>query len=176
MMLWRSFLGFPVDAQARLDPPVLENYFGNCLDKGLVIIERRRLVGENGFVIEVEAIADPIKNRVNVNNVVLRGAENWLSEIRKLRGMRVFSVSASLKFSFSDVDFGWAKSRKFEIVSVDGEMYSMSLCKSIVSDGGLEIELSLPRGRMEAFGAIFGKGIDGSSRRFLSRVSTVARL
>ncbi|GER53268.1 malonyl CoA:anthocyanin5-O-glucoside-6'''-O-malonyltransferase [Striga asiatica] len=48
----------------------------------------------------------------------------------------------------------------------DGEMYSMSLCESMVSNGGLEIGLSLPRDRMEAFGAIFAKGINGSSRRF----------
>ncbi|GER43149.1 HXXXD-type acyl-transferase family protein [Striga asiatica] len=160
-----DYLIFAVDLRARMDPPVPDNYFGNCLGFGLAKIEHRQLVGGKGFMILAEAVAKDIKNRLNNKHEVLRGAENWISNIRELKGSkstRVVGVSGSPKFDFSDVDFGWGKARKLEVVSIDGDHYSISLSKSRGSNGGLEVGLSLPRDRMEAFGAIFAKGLMGS--------------
>ncbi|CAA0808643.1 Coumaroyl-CoA\\x3aanthocyanidin 3-O-glucoside-6-O-coumaroyltransferase 1 [Striga hermonthica] len=125
-----------------MDPIILDNYFGNCLGFRLVKIEHRQLVGGKGFVILVEVVAEDIKNRLNNKHEVLRGAENWISNIRELKGsksMRGLGVSGSLKFDFSDVDFGWGKARKLEVVSIDGDHYSMSLSKSRDPNGGLEV-------------------------------------
>ncbi|KAK4422764.1 Malonyl-coenzyme:anthocyanin 5-O-glucoside-6'''-O-malonyltransferase [Sesamum alatum] len=122
-------------------------------------IEHKQLVGEEGFVMAAEAIADQIKNRVNKKDQVLKGAENWLSGSKTMNEIRALFVSGSPKFDFSDADFGWGRPRKLEVVSIDEEKYSMSLCKSRDSDGGLEVGMSLPKARMEAFAAIFYHGL-----------------
>ncbi|XP_051141309.1 malonyl-coenzyme:anthocyanin 5-O-glucoside-6'''-O-malonyltransferase-like [Andrographis paniculata] len=148
---------FAVDIRGRINPPVPANYFGNCLSYGMAKIEHRELVGEEGFVIAAEAVAKDIKNRVNNKEEVLKGAENWMSDMKKYQGIRVLGVSGSPKFDLPGVDFGWGRARKLEVLSIDGEEYSMSLCRS---GRGLEIGLSLPRPRMEAFAALFTQGID----------------
>ncbi|KAK6134765.1 hypothetical protein DH2020_031499 [Rehmannia glutinosa] len=154
-----EFFGFAVDTRARVDPPVPANYFGNCFGYGIAKIEHIKLVGEEGFVIAAEAIAEDIKNRVNNKDQVLKGAENWLSEFEKLSQVRILGVSGSPKFDLCSADFGWGRAKKLEVLSIDGENYSMSLCKSADSEGGLEIGLSLPKERMEAFAAIFADGL-----------------
>ncbi|KAL7128893.1 hypothetical protein ABFS83_13G024800 [Erythranthe nasuta] len=155
-----EFFIFAVDVRARINPPVPANYFGNCLSYGRAIIEHKTLVGELGFFVAAEAIALDIKNRVNNKDEVLKGAENWMSDRKKFKGaVRAVGVSGSPKFDLCDADFGWGRARKLEVVSIDGEKYSISLCKSNDSEGGLEIGLSLPKERMEAFAAIFADGL-----------------
>ncbi|KAK4397973.1 Malonyl-coenzyme:anthocyanin 5-O-glucoside-6'''-O-malonyltransferase [Sesamum angolense] len=136
---------FTADIRARIDPPVPANYFGNCLGCGVARIEHKQLVGEQGFVMAVEAIADEIKNRVNKKDEVLKGAENWLSEIKEMTGIRSLGVSGSPKFDLSTADFGWGRARKLEVVSIDGEKHSISLCKSRDSEGDWKLG-SLCRG------------------------------
>ncbi|KAL0354188.1 UNVERIFIED_CONTAM: Malonyl-coenzyme:anthocyanin 5-O-glucoside-6'''-O-malonyltransferase [Sesamum angustifolium] len=79
--------------------------------------------------------------------------------MRAMNAIRAFWVSGSPKFDLSNADFGWGTARKLEILTIDEEKYSMSLCKSRDSDGGLEIGLSLPKARMEAFATIFDEGL-----------------
>lgn len=150
-----------VDARGRMDPPVPANYFGNCLGFGMAVIEHGKLVGEEGFATAAEAVALDIKNRVNCKNELLKfeGAEDWMSDSQQHGGMREFAISGSPKFDLSVADFGWGKARKMEVVSIDGESNSVSLCNSRDSDGGLEVGLSLPEERMEAFAAIFAGGL-----------------
>nr|URM60597.1 malonyltransferase [Cistanche tubulosa] len=150
---------FVVDVRGRVDPPVPGNYFGNCLGYVLEKLEHKRVVGDDGFVIAAEGVAEDIKKRVNDKDEVLRGAENWLSGFEGYGGMRAMGVSGSPRFDLYGVDFGWGRARKLEVVSIDGESYSMSLCRSNDSDGGLEIGLSLPKKRMEAFAALFAEGL-----------------
>ncbi|KAH6788937.1 hypothetical protein C2S51_003943 [Perilla frutescens var. frutescens] len=146
----------PADARGRTNPPVPANYFGNCIVGGVVKVEHEKMAGNEGFVIAAEAIAGEIKNKMNDKEEILKGAENWLSEIWKCMGMSVLGISGSPKFDLSNADFGWGKARKLEVVSIDGEKYTMSLCNS---DCGLEVGLSLPGERMEAFAAIFADGL-----------------
>ncbi|KAK4484876.1 hypothetical protein RD792_007476 [Penstemon davidsonii] len=58
-----------------------------------------------------------------------------------------------------NVDFGLGLPRKMEVVSIDGEKYSMSLCKSRFYEGGFEVGLSLPKQRMDKFDDIFSDGL-----------------
>ncbi|KAI3457289.1 hypothetical protein Pfo_013952 [Paulownia fortunei] len=154
-----EFFIFAVDVRARINPPVPPNYFGNCLGYWKAKIAHQELEGEEGFVIAAEDIAEEIKNRVNNKDKVLKGAENWLSDLKTFGGIRALGVSGSPKFDLYGADFGWGRAKKQEVVSIDGEKYSMSLCKSRDSDGGLEVGLSLPKERMEAFAAIFADGL-----------------
>lgn len=155
-----EFFFFAVDVRGRTDPPVPANYFGNCLSHGMAFTEHKQLVGEESYAITAAAIAETIKNKVNNKEEVLKGAENWVANAQKYKGLlRTFSVSGSPKFDLSNADFGWGRTRKVEVLSIDGDKYSMSLCKSNDSQGGLEIGLSLPKARMEAFAAIFAHGL-----------------
>ncbi|EYU26827.1 hypothetical protein MIMGU_mgv1a023147mg, partial [Erythranthe guttata] len=118
-----------VDVRGRTNPPMPLNYFGNCLGGGIAKIKHKTLVREEGFVIAAEAIALDIKNRVNNKDEVLKGVENWMSDSEKFVGMRTVGVSGSPKFDLCDADFGLGRARKLEVVSIDGEKYSISLCK-----------------------------------------------
>ncbi|KAL3645421.1 hypothetical protein CASFOL_010601 [Castilleja foliolosa] len=150
---------YTVDVRGRTDPAVPGNYFGNCLAYGKVCLEREELVGDGGFVKAAEAIAKSIKNKVNKKGELLKGAENWVSEWGEYMKRRIVGVSGSPRFDLYGLDFGWGRARKLEVVSIDAESYSMSLCKSNGSDGGLEIGLSLPKDMMRAFEAMFDEGL-----------------
>ncbi|KAK4484868.1 hypothetical protein RD792_007468 [Penstemon davidsonii] len=68
-------------------------------------------------------------------------------------------VCGSTKFDLYDVDFGWVKETAMDVVSIDGEKYSLSPCKSRHSKGGYEINLSLPKEKMKFFEAIYYDGL-----------------
>ncbi|KAK4382423.1 Phenolic glucoside malonyltransferase 1 [Sesamum angolense] len=89
---------------------------------------------------------------------ILDGAENWPIEFGKLIGKRLFGVAGSPRFDLYDVDYGWGRPNKFESASIDGDT-SMSLCKSRDFEGGLEIGLSRPKEKLDAFAAIFTKAL-----------------
>ncbi|KAL1555580.1 malonyl-coenzyme:anthocyanin 5-O-glucoside-6'''-O-malonyltransferase-like [Salvia divinorum] len=154
---------FPADARGRpnamVDPPVPENYFGNCLGGGMIKMEHKKVAAEEGFVAAAAAIADGIKNQVNDKENFLKGAENWLSDMPKFGELSTFGVSGSPKFDLLDSDFGWGTGSRLEVLSMDKEKYSMSLCNSSDSAGGLVVGLSLPKERMEAFATIFEGGL-----------------
>ncbi|KAL0405752.1 UNVERIFIED_CONTAM: Malonyl-coenzyme:anthocyanin 5-O-glucoside-6'''-O-malonyltransferase [Sesamum latifolium] len=152
----------PVDSRARLDPPVPGNYFGNCLSYGMVRIRHQDLVGNEGFFLAAEAIADVIKNKVNDKEKILAGVENWITEVGSVMQSSCFSVSGSARVDLYSMDFGWGKARKLETLSIDGQNYAMSLCKAGASEGGLEVGLSLPKVKMDAFAAAFADGLKGS--------------
>lgn len=142
---------------AIIDPPVPANYFGNCLGGGAAVVDHKVLASAEGFPAAAEAISKEIKHRVYNKDEFLRGAENWASEMEKYMGMRSLCVTDSPKFDLYEADFGWGKAKKVEVVSIDGGNYVMSLCNS---DGGLEVGMSLPKEIMEAFAAIFARGLD----------------
>lgn len=160
-----ELLVIPVDARGRqnalINPPVPANYFGNCIAFAIATIRHEELAGEGGFEAAAEVVAEEIRNGVNDAAALLKGAENWMSEMKKCQEqkMRVFGVSGSPKFDLAVADFGWGKARKLEYVTLDGEKYSMSLANARDSGGGLEFGLSLPEKRMEAFAALFGEGL-----------------
>lgn len=154
-----GFFLFPVDFRARIDPPVPENYFGNCLSYGLAKIEGK-VVGDDGFFLAAEAIAKEIENRAIDKDEILGGSEKRLTELGAMVRKPFFSVSGSGRLDLYGADFGWGRARKVETLSIDGERYAMSLCKSRDFEGGLEVGLSLPEVTMDAFAAYFSQGIE----------------
>ncbi|XP_073141205.1 malonyl-coenzyme:anthocyanin 5-O-glucoside-6'''-O-malonyltransferase-like [Henckelia pumila] len=150
---------FAVDLRrGRVDPPLPGNYLGNCIAPGRLKMGHGSLAGDEGFFLAVEAMADYIQNWANNKERVLEGAEKWLWDFKKMEGGGTLAVSGSPKFDLYDVDFGWGKARKVEFASIDGENHSMSMCKPRDSDRGIEVGLSLPTQRMEAFAALFADG------------------
>ncbi|XP_047940871.1 malonyl-coenzyme:anthocyanin 5-O-glucoside-6'''-O-malonyltransferase-like [Salvia hispanica] len=155
-------LYIPADARGRrnalFDPPVTENYFGNCLGGGVVIIEHRKLAGEDGFVAAADAIGNVIKAKIYDGDELLKSPEDRLSMMElPERVFGVLVVYGSPKFEYKEADFGWGMARKVEILSLDDEKYGMLLSNS--GDGGLVIDLSLPKEMMECFASIFEDGL-----------------
>ncbi|KZV30013.1 malonyl-coenzyme A:anthocyanin 3-O-glucoside-6''-O-malonyltransferase-like [Dorcoceras hygrometricum] len=153
---------FPVDVRARVDPPVPGNYIGNCTAPGRLKMRHGVLAGDEGFFAAAEAMSYYIQNTVNNKERVLEGAENWLSDFKKMKGGGTFGVSESPKFDLYSVDFGWGEARKVEVPSIDWENHTMSMCKPRDSERGIEVGLSLPTPRMEAFAALFAHGLQQS--------------
>ncbi|KZV52190.1 malonyl-coenzyme:anthocyanin 5-O-glucoside-6'''-O-malonyltransferase [Dorcoceras hygrometricum] len=153
---------FSVDVRARVDPPVPGNYIGNCTAPGRLKMRHGVLAGDEGFFAAAEAMSCYIQNWANNKERVLEGAENWLSDFKKMKGGGGFAVSGSPKFDLYNVDFGWGEARKVEVASIDVENHSMSMCKPRDYERGIEVGLSLPTPRMEAFAALFAHGLQQS--------------
>ncbi|XP_047940888.1 malonyl-coenzyme:anthocyanin 5-O-glucoside-6'''-O-malonyltransferase-like [Salvia hispanica] len=155
-------LYIPADARGRrnamFDPPVPVNYFGNCLGGGLVKMEQRKVAGEDGFVVAAEAIGDVIKAKILDGDELLKSPENRLGKMeRREKVFGVLVVYGSPKFEFKEADFGWGVARKMMILSLDEDKYGMLMSNS--GDGGLVIDMSLPKERMESFASIFQDGL-----------------
>lgn len=154
-----DYFAFVVDLRGRLDPAAPANYFGNCLSFALVKEDRSRLAAEEGFLAAAEVVGREIREKVNKKGEAVKRMQNWAESSDEMSGKRMLGVSGSPKFDLCAADFGWGEARKMEVLSIDGEKYSMSLCRLRDSGGGLEVGMSLEKERMEAFAAIFAGGI-----------------
>lgn len=150
---------FSVDCRSRLDPPIPPTYFGNCITGLKVVAETKSLLGNNGFIIALEAISEAL-NRLEEDGV-MNGVEALISDMENAmqNGMkRIFSIAGSPRFEVYSGDFGWGKPKKVEIVSID-KSGAFSLSESRNGDGGIEIGLVLNKPLMEAFAALFREGL-----------------
>ncbi|CAA0842652.1 Coumaroyl-CoA\\x3aanthocyanidin 3-O-glucoside-6-O-coumaroyltransferase 2 [Striga hermonthica] len=154
-----EYFVFAVDARGRVDPPLPEGYFGNCVAAVLTDFKHGDLRSENGFFEAAKVIGEVIANKVNNKEELFRGADEWLTSYGPLLGKRLFGVAGSPRFDLYDgADFGLGKPKKYEAVSIDWGG-SMSLCKSREFEGGLEIGLSLVKEEMDAFVPLFYHGL-----------------
>uniref|UniRef100_A0A0D9VG16 Anthocyanin 5-aromatic acyltransferase n=1 Tax=Leersia perrieri TaxID=77586 RepID=A0A0D9VG16_9ORYZ len=62
----------------------------------------------------------------------------------------VFSVAGSPRFRVYDVDFGFGRPAKVEVVSVS-RTSAMSVAEDRSGEGGVEVGIALPPERMERF-------------------------
>ncbi|XP_050367164.1 phenolic glucoside malonyltransferase 1-like [Argentina anserina] len=152
-----SLQGFTVDCRSRLDPPVPQNYFGNCIRGVMVSAEAKELLGEDGLVVAVTAISEAILGLDK--NGILNGAEEvYISKIRDFFQVEgLYSVAGSHRFEIYDTNFGWGMPKKVEVVSIDRTgAYSVSDSKS--GGGGIEVGVVLKKHYMEAFASLFAQG------------------
>ncbi|MCE5166532.1 CDK-activating kinase assembly factor mat1 [Datura stramonium] len=146
------------DCRSRLNPPLPQSYFGNCLVSVITKASRVNLTRKEGFTIAAELIGETIQKRMK--------DEEWIVKcecIRELRNVDLnltLSVSGSPKLDLCAVDFGWGRPEKVEFLSIDNAKgVSMSVSKYKDSDKDLEVGLSLPKTQMSAFAAIFTHGL-----------------
>ncbi|XP_054808556.1 phenolic glucoside malonyltransferase 1-like [Prosopis cineraria] len=150
---------FSADCRSRLDPPIPSAYFGNCIGAAKAEAETKNLLGDNGFITALEAISEALK-RLD-NEAILSVAETWISDMETF-GLtdtyRMFSAAGSPRFQVYSNDFGLGRPKKVEIVSID-RTGAISLAESGNGNGGIEFGLVLNGTVMEAFSAIFLKGL-----------------
>ncbi|GJZ27425.1 malonyl-coenzyme A:anthocyanin 3-O-glucoside-6''-O-malonyltransferase-like protein [Tanacetum coccineum] len=109
-MNWRS----------RLDPPVPQTYFGNCVWAATAQTQTTILTGDKGF---------PTAGFLSIPTI---------------------GVAGTPKLNVYDVDFGWGKPKKYEVISLD---YNDSISANASKDSPeeLEIGLCLPPKQMDVF-------------------------
>lgn len=152
-----EYFSCSVDYRSRFDPPLPSSYFGNCIIWYISRIRHVDLAGNEGFTIAAESIGETIDKRSNDMEYMLSG--EWLNEVEIVDKSRYLAVAGSPKLDLYEADFGWGRPHKWEFVSLDGGIL-MSLSKSKDSNGDLQIGLSLPKTRMNAFTSIFTQGLE----------------
>ncbi|KAK6153301.1 hypothetical protein DH2020_012940 [Rehmannia glutinosa] len=153
-----EYLSCTVDCRARLNPPLPETYFGNCLILMLAESAHERLKGNEGFLSAAQAIGETIQRTINNERGIMDGSKKRLLEGTKLIGKRVVGIAGSPRFDLYGADFGWGRPKKFEALHIDCNE-SISLCKPREFQGGAEIGLSMSKAKMDAFAAMFNQGL-----------------
>ncbi|XP_050379970.1 phenolic glucoside malonyltransferase 2-like [Argentina anserina] len=148
----KTVLIFGVDSRSRLDPPIPATYFGNCVVGRVTVAETKGLLGRDGFVVAVRAIAEAVRS---LEKGVLNGAENWVSKFLDFSVYdRIYSIAGSHRFEIYDTDFGWGKPKRYEVIFIDKtRAISLSDCKN--GCGGVEVGLVLKKECMKAFDSLF---------------------
>ncbi|KAM0063114.1 putative anthocyanin 6''-O-malonyltransferase [Helianthus debilis subsp. tardiflorus] len=73
---------------------------------------------------------------------------------------RMMGVAGTPKLKFYDLDFGFGKPKKYEIVSIDYNVGSISIRSCRESDEDLEIGLCLSAAEMDLFVSNFNSGLN----------------
>lgn len=151
-----NYFGFIAGGITRLDFPVPLTYFGNCVGFGRATATRNELVGEDGVVVAAKAIGSTVKR---LDKAIFGGAEKWISDWEVLFGSELHvMVSGSPKLDLYETDFGWGRAKKIEDISID-RMRAISLTESRDAEGGIEVGLTLPKAKMDAFATFFNEGL-----------------
>lgn len=155
---------FAVDCRSRLDPPIPDTYFGNCIGACMGSVRRCDITrgDDDGLVAACEAFGGGIQ-RLNDDNDggggVLKEADQWIPRALSIvaQGDRFFSVAGSPRIRVYDMDFGFGRPCKVEVISIE-ETGAISLAES--RDGrGIEVGLALPDCEMERFATLYKEGL-----------------
>ncbi|GJN06906.1 hypothetical protein PR202_ga24680 [Eleusine coracana subsp. coracana] len=156
----KTCLGFPVDYRPRMDPPLPATYFGNCVGAAIAIASRAELAssGATGLWAACAAVAASIQEAGH--GFGKETSRLWKERVMEEAGMSVLSVAGSPRFRVYDLDFGFGRPAKVDIVSV-ARTGAIALAESRVGDGGMEVGLALPPDGMAAFRKCFADAVAG---------------
>ncbi|XP_047937809.1 anthocyanidin 3-O-glucoside 6''-O-acyltransferase-like [Salvia hispanica] len=148
-----QYLCSPVNCRGRLDPPLPENYFGNCSIQLIAASSHGKLKGNDGFVAAAEAVAGAVKIAVKSSRVS-EFYENRSEILSELKGKRVVWVAGSTKVDQHGADYGWGRAVKYECIHTDFNG-AVHLCKG--RQGGIDMGFSMPKPNIFSFASIFNK-------------------
>nr|CAB3477966.1 unnamed protein product [Digitaria exilis] len=84
--------------------------------------------------------------------------DTWLDRIREVSAMGLLSVAGSPRFRVYEMDFGFGRPAKVDIVSV-ARTGAVAVAESRSGTGGMEVGVSLQPDGMETFRKCFADGI-----------------
>ncbi|KAL3618081.1 hypothetical protein CASFOL_038402 [Castilleja foliolosa] len=153
---------FPINCRGRLNPPLPDNYFGNCIALVMTELTHGKLIGKEGFLAAAEAISGTIEKTVGNGRGTIDGSPkfylNILERLREMVGKRVVFVGISSGFDFYGTEFGWGRPIKFE--ALHGVKRLQIACFSNSREyRGVEIGMSMPKDKIDAFAASFKQGL-----------------
>ncbi|KAL3618174.1 hypothetical protein CASFOL_038495 [Castilleja foliolosa] len=154
-----EYLIFAVDCRGRLNPPLPNNYFGNCMLTVVAESINGKLRGNKGLLYAAEAIGEAIRKIVDSEKSIMDGYMKSVNELVNRLGGRMLIVAGSPRLDFYGIDYGWGGPTKYEIVTSDDNLEFFILGKSRKYRGGIEIGVLMSKVRMDAFAAIFDQSI-----------------
>ncbi|MQL85425.1 hypothetical protein Taro_017944, partial [Colocasia esculenta] len=152
-----SVLGFLADCRRHLDPPIGDEYFGNCVRPCFVEARTKELLGDGGggfraaCIATREAISDCLREP-------LGDCDSWLETWKTLPLERLANVAASPRFRVYETDFGWGRPRRVELVSMnkDGEV---AMVAARDEEGAVQATVALSPLYMDSFASLFLGGL-----------------
>ncbi|KAI9086704.1 hypothetical protein K1719_031298 [Acacia pycnantha] len=107
-----EYFRFAADCRNRLEHPVENNYFGNCITRCHATLKRKEVKGEEGFLKAVKVIEKAIED---MKKEPLNDAEKWKENYwnKFALGSAVLATGSS-NFTFYETDFGFGRPKKVE--------------------------------------------------------------
>nr|XP_043610362.1 malonyl-coenzyme A:anthocyanin 3-O-glucoside-6''-O-malonyltransferase-like [Erigeron canadensis] len=151
-----------IDCKTRLaDKPIPEAYFGNCILGSFTLAKTTLLTGDDGFINAARLLGENLHNMLTDKDGIVAHRIRMMednSSAGRMMPTTIIGVSGSPKLKFYDLDFGWGKPKKQEIVSLDYDgSISIDTCKD--SDHDLEIGVCLTTTEMQTFVRTFNQGL-----------------
>ncbi|KAL3618150.1 hypothetical protein CASFOL_038471 [Castilleja foliolosa] len=154
-----EYLSFLVDCRGRFIPPLPNNYFGNCMLTVVTESTNGTLRGNNGLLSVAEIIGGAIRKTVDSDKSIMDGYTKSVLEFLKRRGGRMLIVGGSPRLDFYGIDYGWGRPIKYETVAGRDSMEVFFLSKSRKYRGGIEIGVLMSKVLIDAFAAVFDRGV-----------------
>jgi hypothetical protein len=150
-----SYFLFSVDQRSRLKPPVPDKYLGNCCCPAIATAPTDEVAagGMVGLFAACAAVAAAVEEEVR------EGAQDrWdacVARVKEAVANGTLSVAGSPRFRVYDIDFGFGRPAKVDMVSV-AKTGAISVADARVGGGGgggVEVGISLPAatGDMDRF-------------------------
>ncbi|KAJ1268439.1 hypothetical protein BS78_07G135300 [Paspalum vaginatum] len=156
----KTCLLFPIDHRARTKPPLPDKYLGNCVGPAICLARGHELAaaGAGGVLSACAAVAAGIDEAVR--GVGTSGMDAWMDRVREVAASAagMLTVAGSPRFRVYEVDLGFGRPAKVDIVSV-AKTCALALAESRHGAGGMEVGVSLPRDGMDRFQKCFADAI-----------------
>uniref|UniRef100_A0ACD6A523 Uncharacterized protein n=1 Tax=Avena sativa TaxID=4498 RepID=A0ACD6A523_AVESA len=144
-----------------MQPPIPDEYLGNCVGAALNAAPMDQLAapGAGGLFVACTAVAAGIENGVTVVGSP-DTIEYWTERFKEaaVAGTGMLSVAGSPRFRVYEIDLGFGRPDKVEIVSV-ARTGAMAVADGRSSGSAMEVGISLPAAGMQRFQECFQDAI-----------------
>uniref|UniRef100_A0ACD6A741 Uncharacterized protein n=1 Tax=Avena sativa TaxID=4498 RepID=A0ACD6A741_AVESA len=157
----KTYLHFPMDQHSRMKPPIPNEYLGNCVSVVLNAAPMDQLAapGAGCLFVACTAVAAGIEDGVGAV-ASPDTIEYWTERFKEaaVAGTGMLSVAGSSRFRVYEVDLGFGRPAKVEIVSV-ARTGAMAVADGRSSGSAMEVGISLPAAGMQRFQKCFQDAI-----------------
>ncbi|KAF0934871.1 hypothetical protein E2562_028874 [Oryza meyeriana var. granulata] len=151
----RAQFVFSADHRSRMEPRVPDKYLGNCIGPCFALAPKKEIAatGADRLFTARSVITTAVDQATRYEPDYWDRCSELAKELSTLE-CPPFSVTGSPRFRVYDVDFGFGRPTKVEIVTV-GKTGAMSVAEGRGGSGGIEVGIALPPERMERFRRCF---------------------
>uniref|UniRef100_A0A0E0JZV3 Uncharacterized protein n=1 Tax=Oryza punctata TaxID=4537 RepID=A0A0E0JZV3_ORYPU len=150
---------FPTDHRARMEPRVPDKYLGNCVGPCFASAPKKEIAATDadGLFTTCSAIAAAIDEGTRYDPDYWERCSEHVKEMSTSDGAPL-SVAGSPRFRVYDVDFGFGRPAKVDVVSV-AKTGAISVAEGRAGSGGIEVGIALSPEMMERFRRCFADAV-----------------